>query len=54
MIKANQDSISSIEQCDKPVIAAIHNGCIGAGVDLITACDIRYCSKDAFFSVKVS
>ncbi|CAB4409754.1 unnamed protein product [Rhizophagus irregularis] len=47
-----QDSISSVEQCDKPVIAAIHNGCIGAGVDLITACDIRYCSKDAFFSVK--
>ncbi|CAI2179497.1 20499_t:CDS:10 [Funneliformis geosporum] len=45
-----QDSISSLELCDKPVIAAIHNGCIGAGVDLITACDIRYCSQDAFFS----
>ncbi|CAG8463834.1 6733_t:CDS:10 [Funneliformis mosseae] len=47
-----QESISSLELCDKPVIAAIHNGCIGAGVDLITACDIRYCSQDAFFSVK--
>ncbi|RIA81221.1 ClpP/crotonase-like domain-containing protein [Glomus cerebriforme] len=52
VIKVAQDSISSIELCDKPVIAAIHNGCIGAGVDLITACDIRYCSQDAFFSVK--
>ncbi|CAG8615237.1 14241_t:CDS:10 [Funneliformis caledonium] len=48
-----QESISSLELCDKPVIAAIHNGCIGAGVDLITACDIRYCSQDAFFSVKI-
>ena len=35
-------------------MAAIHNGCIGAGIDLITACDIRYCSQDAIFSVKVS
>ncbi|XP_010598614.2 delta(3,5)-Delta(2,4)-dienoyl-CoA isomerase, mitochondrial-like isoform X1 [Loxodonta africana] len=39
-------------QCPKPVIAAIHGGCIGAGVDLITACDIRYCAQDAFFQVK--
>ncbi|CAD7692678.1 unnamed protein product [Nyctereutes procyonoides] len=39
-------------QCPKPVIAAIHGACIGAGVDLITACDIRYCAQDAFFQVK--
>lgn len=39
-------------QCHKPVIAAIHNGCIGGGVDLITAADVRYCSKDAFFQIK--
>ncbi|KAM4825546.1 delta(3,5)-Delta(2,4)-dienoyl-CoA isomerase, mitochondrial-like [Thomomys bottae] len=38
--------------CPKPVIAAIHGGCIGGGVDLITACDIRYCAQDAFFQVK--
>jgi len=34
------------------VIAAVHNACIGGGVDLITAADIRYCSQDAFFQVK--
>ncbi|PVU96200.1 hypothetical protein BB561_001309 [Smittium simulii] len=47
-----QESISAIEQCDKPVICAINNGCIGAGVDLATACDIRYCTQDAYFIVK--
>jgi delta(3,5)-delta(2,4)-dienoyl-CoA isomerase len=30
----------------------VHGHCVGGGVDLITACDIRYCSKDAWFSVK--
>ncbi|XP_075692382.1 delta(3,5)-Delta(2,4)-dienoyl-CoA isomerase, mitochondrial isoform X2 [Rhinoderma darwinii] len=47
-----QESFSVIEKCTKPVIAAVHNGCIGAGVDLVTACDIRYCSQDAYFQVK--
>ncbi|KAJ1922207.1 hypothetical protein H4219_000069 [Mycoemilia scoparia] len=47
-----QDCISAIEQCDKPVIALIHSGCFGAGVDLATACDIRFCTQDAFFTVK--
>ncbi|CAO3688483.1 unnamed protein product [Umbelopsis vinacea] len=47
-----QASFTAIEQCDKPVIAAIHNGCFGAGVDMITACDIRYATKDSFFCVK--
>uniref|UniRef100_A0A0C9S4A5 TSA: Wollemia nobilis Ref_Wollemi_Transcript_25517_1405 transcribed RNA sequence n=1 Tax=Wollemia nobilis TaxID=56998 RepID=A0A0C9S4A5_9CONI len=51
-IKYMQAAITALEQCRKPVIAAIHGGCIGAGVDIITACDIRYCSQDAFFSVK--
>lgn len=36
----------------KPVIAAIHSACIGAAVSLITAADIRYCTKDAWFTVK--
>ena len=39
-------------QCHKPVIAAVHAGCIGGGVDLITAADIRYCTQDAFFQIK--
>lgn len=47
-----QESISAIELCEKPVVAAIHGGCYGAGVDLITACDIRYCANDALFCVK--
>ncbi|XP_025051315.1 delta(3,5)-Delta(2,4)-dienoyl-CoA isomerase, mitochondrial [Alligator sinensis] len=38
--------------CPKPVIAAVHGACIGAGVDLISACDIRYCTEDAWFKSK--
>ncbi|CAH1002183.1 Crotonyl-CoA hydratase [Neolewinella maritima] len=47
-----QDCITALERCGKPVIASIHGGCIGGGVDIITACDMRYCTKDASFSVK--
>jgi len=35
-----------------PVIAAVHGACVGAGVDLVTACDIRYATADAFFQIK--
>ena len=47
-----QDTMSCIEWCRKPVIAAIHGYCIGAGLDMATACDIRICSADAVFSLK--
>jgi enoyl-CoA hydratase len=47
-----QKSITAFEACSKPVIAAIHGHCIGAGVDLITACDIRLATEDASFSVR--
>jgi enoyl-CoA hydratase len=47
-----QDSISSVADCPKPVVAAIHGYCIGGGVDLSSACDIRLCSADAIFSVR--
>lgn len=47
-----QDSITAVEKCRKPIIAAVHGACIGGGIDLITACDIRYCTESAFFSVK--
>jgi len=47
-----QQNLSSIELCQKPVIAAVHNGCIGAGVDMITSTCVRYCTKDAYFQVK--
>lgn len=47
-----QDAMSCIEWCRKPVIAAIHGHCIGAGLDMATACDIRLCSADAAFCLK--
>ena len=50
-IKAFQDCFSAIQACRKPVIAAVHNKCIGGGVDLVTACDIRLASADASFSI---
>jgi len=52
MILKFQDNITSLERCVKPVIGAIHNACIGGGVDLITATDIRLCTEDAVFQVK--
>ncbi|XP_075843001.1 delta(3,5)-Delta(2,4)-dienoyl-CoA isomerase, mitochondrial [Microtus pennsylvanicus] len=52
LISRFQKTFTVIEKCPKPVIAAIHGGCIGGAVDLITACDIRYCTQDAFFQVK--
>jgi len=51
-IKAMQHTFSSLADCVKPVIAAVHGWCIGAGIDLITACDIRYASADAVFSIR--
>ena len=47
-----QDTLSSIERCRKPVLAAVQGACIGGGMDLITACDMRYCSSNAWFTVK--
>lgn len=51
-IRKAQDSFSAFEKLRMPVIAAVHGACIGAGVDLIAACDLRYCSADAQFSIK--
>lgn len=52
LISKYQKTFTVIEKCPKPVIAAIHGGCIGGGVDLVSACDIRYCTQDAFFQIK--
>lgn len=49
--KLMQDTFSVLENCRIPVLAAIQGGCIGGGVDLATACDMRYATSDAFFSV---
>ena len=47
-----QDSITAVADCAKPVIAAVHGACVGAGVDLVSACDMVYCTSDAYFSIK--
>ena len=47
-----QDTLTSLERCRKPVLAAIHGGCIGGGIDLVTCADMRYCSADAYFTIK--
>ncbi|XP_056612533.1 delta(3,5)-Delta(2,4)-dienoyl-CoA isomerase, mitochondrial-like [Triplophysa dalaica] len=52
IIAKYQESFSVIEKCPKPVIVAVHGACIGGGVDLITASDIRLCTQDAWFQVK--
>ncbi len=51
-IKRMQRTFSSIAECGKPVIAAVHGYCLGAGIDLITACDIRLATSDAVLSVR--
>jgi len=47
-----QDDVSSLEKCQKPVIAAVHNACIGGAVDIISAADMRFCTSDAYFVIK--
>lgn len=47
-----QQAFNAIAECRKPVIAAVNGWCIGGGLDMITACDVRVCSKDAKFSVR--
>ena len=51
-LKDLQQSISAVADCRTPTIASIHGWCIGGGVDLISAVDIRYASADAKFSVR--
>lgn len=47
-----QASLNALEEVRFPVIAAIHGACLGGGIDLITACDIRLASADAFFGIE--
>ncbi len=47
-----QASLSSLEKLRVPVIGAIHGACLGGGIDLITACDLRLASEDASFGIE--
>ena len=47
-----QRAVTTLEECRMPVIAAIQGACLGGAIDLITACDVRLASSDAFFAIE--
>ncbi len=47
-----QDSFTCLEKARIPVLAAIQGGCVGGAVDMVTACDMRYSTEDAFFCIQ--
>jgi enoyl-CoA hydratase len=51
-VKLLQETFSCFERARMPVLAAVQGGCIGAGVDLTSACDIRYATEDAYFCIQ--
>ena len=50
-VKYLQEALSALEQCRIPVLSAVQGGCYGAGVDMITACDMRYGTQDSFITI---
>ncbi len=52
LIEKMQASTEGLSRCRKPVLAAVHGWCIGGGIDVIAACDFRYCSREAKFSLR--
>lgn len=50
-VKRMQHSFSVMEACRLPVLVAVQGGCIGGGIDMVTAADMRYATKDAFFTI---
>lgn len=52
MILKLQDAFNALEEVRMPVLAALQGGIIGGAVDMVSACDSRYCTEDAFFCIK--
>ncbi|MCY1081220.1 crotonase/enoyl-CoA hydratase family protein [Archangium lansingense] len=52
LIEKMQSATEGLARCRKPVLAAVHGWCIGGGMDLIAACDFRFCSREAKFSLR--
>ena len=52
LLQEMQQCFNLIEQLRMPVISAIQGGCIGGGVDMVCASDIRLASSDAFFCIQ--
>ena len=50
-VKRMQHSFSVMEACRLPVLVAVQGGCIGGGIDMVTAADMRYATRDAFFTI---
>ena len=51
-IERLQASFTAVDNCRKPVLAAIQGYCLGGAIDLISACDMRYCAEDAKFAIR--
>jgi len=51
-VRTLQDAFSCLDEARMPVLAAIQGGCIGGAVDMTSACDIRYATRDAFFCIQ--
>lgn len=47
-----QETFNVLDRARMPVLAAIQGGCVGGAVDLVSACDCRYATQDAFFVVQ--
>ena len=46
-----QDAFTALEECRMPTIAAIQGACVGGAIDMVAACDMRYCTENAFFKI---
>jgi enoyl-CoA hydratase len=51
-VKHLQDTFTCLDEARMPVLVAIQGGCIGGAIDMTSACDIRYCTADAFFCIQ--